>query len=66
MGASSQRALEEQLAEERLRDAAEDLLLAALNTLYVLDKETEPTDAELLSVYAQTRDAVLKAVEKQP
>jgi hypothetical protein len=49
MGASSQRALEEQLADERLRDAAPELL-ATLKAIFwscdVLTKHCEASEAE--------------------
>jgi hypothetical protein len=61
MGAASQRALEEQLAEERLRDAAPEML-AALRRIEELCDENG--GAHWLTRNATTRALALAAIAK--
>jgi hypothetical protein len=61
MGASSQRALEEQLAEERLRDAAPDLLSALRRILELCD---DSNGAHFLTRNDTTRALARAAIAK--
>jgi hypothetical protein len=69
MGASSQRALEEQLAEERLRDAAPIMLEALQELEEFLDDRADADDGipnDAMRHLMEVRAAIAKATGRRP